>query len=176
MSERNPYNPGDNDNEMQKRTLLAFVIMGVVLFALPYFFKAGAPPQPVKSAKTTPPTVPSAAASVPEAALPPSGSSSPSSATPVASLTAAHDEEQVVVDTDLYHVVFSNRGGVVKSWTLKKYPNAEGKPLEVVNNAAAPKIKNPFSIEFRDSTRRPLDLNEALFVRHPVAWRFGRHL
>ena len=160
MSERNPYNPGENDGSMQKRTLLAFVLMGVVLIAMPYFFKSGAP-QPMKKPEVPAKTVtnPHAPPVVNETALPPAATAS----APAVSLLAAHAEEQVVVDTDLYHVVFSNRGGVVKSWTLKKYPDAKGKPLEVVNNAAADKIWYPFGIEYR-GTAPPVNLNQSLFV------------
>jgi YidC/Oxa1 family membrane protein insertase len=157
MSERNPYSP-EPEGEMQKRTLLAFILMGLVLFAMPYFFKSSQPPaQTPKTAKTAAPAAPSspAPAQPVQAAL-------PAEAGAVAPV-AAHDEQTTFVDTALYHVVFSNRGGVVTSWTLKKYLNAEGKPLEVVNAAAAPKEGYPFAFEFR-AQKPPMDLNQALFV------------
>ena len=46
--------------------------------------------------------------------------------------------------------VFSNRGGVLKSWTLKKYPDEHGHPLELV-----PQIVNgaprPFTVVVDDA-------------------------
>ena len=144
---------------MQRRTLIAFVLMGIVLFAMPYFFKSGLPEQPVKKAKTeAPKTVASSVPVVKQSSLPLVPPPPASTA-----LTAAHSEEQVVVDTDIYHVVFLNRGAVVKSWTLKKFPNAAGKPLEVVNDAAAAKVWYPFSIEYR-GTAPAVNLNQSLFV------------
>ncbi len=167
MSERNPYNPGENDGAMQKRTVLAFVLMGIVLFGMPYLFKSGAP-QPVKKAEPPAKTVsnPHAPPVVKETALP------AVNASPTPNLVAAHAEEEVVVDTDFYHVIFSNRGGVVKSWTLKKYPNAKGKPLELVNAAAASKIWYPFAIEYR-GTAPPVNLNQSLFVATRTASGVG---
>jgi YidC/Oxa1 family membrane protein insertase len=164
MSERNPYNPGENDGSMQTRTLLAFVLMGIVLFGMPYFFKSGAP-QPTKKPEPAAKIVsnPHASPVVNEATLPSTPASSTPGASTSQSLLAAHAEEQVVVDTDLFHVVFLNRGGVVKSWTLKKYPDAKGKPLEVVNGAAAEKVWYPFSFEYR-GTAPPVNLNQSLFV------------
>ncbi len=171
MSERNPYNPGGNDGEMQKRTLLAFVLMGVVLFGMPYFFKSGLPQQPVRGNKTDTaaktPVNPHAPPVQKEEALPPANPSAPAS-----SLVAAHGEEQIAIDTDLYHVVFLNRGAVVKSWTLKKYPNAKGQPLELVNEAAASKIWYPFSLEYRGAVP-PVNLNQALFMPVRTAGGLG---
>jgi YidC/Oxa1 family membrane protein insertase len=163
MNERNPFNPGE-DGSSQKRTLLAFLLMAIVLVATPYVFKTGAP-QPTKAAKTAP-AKPAAASQTPvtAAAAAPASSApakSQSSATP--GLIAAHDEQEVTIDTPVYHVVFSNRGGVIKSWTLKKYPNAAGKPLELVNSAAAPKVWYPLGYEFR-SNKPSVDLNQSLFV------------
>jgi YidC/Oxa1 family membrane protein insertase len=174
MSERNPFNPGENDGAMQRRTLLAFVLMGIVLFGMPYFFKSAVPQQPVKNAKTAPAPKPVATGPVvAQSALPPTPSST-SPATPSSSpaLTAAHSEEQVVIDTDVYRIVFSNRGGVVKSWTLKKYPNAAGKPLEVVNDAAADKVYYPFTVEYR-AAPPPVELNQSLFVATKAPDGFG---
>ena len=40
----------------------------------------------------------------------------------------ADKEESIEVDTDHYHVTFSNRGAVVRSWILKGYKDTKGKP------------------------------------------------
>ena len=74
-------------------------------------------------------------------------------------ISAAGEQEQVV-DTELYHVVFSNRGATVKSWTLKKFKDSAEMPLELVNRKGAEKVGCPFaspsatSSRARTSTRR----------------------
>ena len=70
-----------------------------------------------------------------------------------------------MLDTALYHVVFSNRGATVKSWTLKKFKDSAGKPLELVNQKGAEKVGYPFQFTFRDK-QPSSDLNKALWVGH----------
>ena len=164
MSERNPYNPGEAEGEMKQRTLVAFVLMALVLVAVPTIFKSVMPQPPVKVAKKAD------AASLPSP-ISPASSGAPVGAPATAWNVAAHGEELFAVDTAVYHIVFSNRGAVVKSWTLKKYLNAAGKPLELVNEKAAEindrsgtKIWYPFSFYFRNNAP-PVKLDEtALFV------------
>ena len=166
MSERNPYNPAGAEGEMKQRTLVAFVLMALVLVAVPYVFKSVMPPQPVKTAKKTDVI---AATTTPAAVsqMPPQGDQPPA---PVGNL-AAHGEQLFSVDTAVYHIVFSNRGAVVKSCTLKRYLNAAGKPLELVNEKAAEtndrsgsKIWYPFSFYFRGNAP-PVKLDQTtLFV------------
>jgi YidC/Oxa1 family membrane protein insertase len=167
MSERNPYSPEPEGNN-QIRTLLAFILMGLVLFGSSYFFKSDKPPQPDKTAKiAAPKTAGSSVAPPPTGAGP--NAVTPNAVTPNAAapaavpVVAAHAEQTAYIDTAVYHVVFSNRGGVVTSWTLKKYPSASGKPLELVNAPAAPKTGYPLAFDFR-AQKPPVDLNQSLFV------------
>ena len=71
------------------------------------------------------------------------------------------------VDTDVYHVVFSNEGAVVQSWTLKdkRYRDANGDPLELVNQRGALKEGFPLALQFRGEATSPL--NKALWEWHP---------
>ena len=167
MSERNPYNPGQADGEMKQRTLVAFVLMALVLVAVPYVFKSFFPQQPVKTVTAkkvdtgTLPVNPS---------TPIASSESPQDLAPTGN-QSAHAEQLFPVDTSVYHIVFSNRGGVVKSWTLKKYLNAQGKPLELVNEKAAEvndrsgaKIWYPFTYYFRNNAPAVKLDQTALFV------------
>jgi YidC/Oxa1 family membrane protein insertase len=161
MSERNPYNPGEAEGEMKQRTLIAFVLMALVLVSVPVLMNKFMP-QPVKVGKKA-----DVAPSMAAGAGPPAANQQPA---PVGTVTA-HTEQLFSVDTAVYHIVFSNRGAVVKSWTLKKYLNAAGKPLELVNEKAAEyndragtKIWYPFSYYFR-SNAPSVKLDEtALFV------------
>ena len=52
----------------------------------------------------------------------------------------------LTIENDLYRVEFSNQGGNVRSWVLKKYKGNDNKPLELVNTAA--KTDFPFSFYF----------------------------
>src|SRR5262245_48990030 len=107
--------PGKKEMSVETRLLLAFILMGVVLFTTPYFFKAPAPPPAPKKTETvvTP-------AQPPKPEQPPAPNPAAAPAANAAPVAAAR-EETFAVDTDLYHIVFWNRGAVVQSWTLKKY-------------------------------------------------------
>jgi YidC/Oxa1 family membrane protein insertase len=147
--------------------LLAFLLVFAVIFATPYFYKLISPPAPEKPAavssanakKTAPDAVkPAAAPTVAAAAAP----SSPDVPTPA----AASAREFFVIDTDLYHIIFSNEGATVKSWTLKEYKDGNGKPLELVNPTAVDKVGYAFAYTFREK-HPSVDLTKAYFVAKP---------
>jgi YidC/Oxa1 family membrane protein insertase len=71
--------------------------------------------------------------------------------------------EQTVVENELYRITFSNRGGDVTSWVLRKYTDEKGKPLDLVNHDAAAKFGLPLSLYTYDAGLRE-KLNSALFV------------
>jgi YidC/Oxa1 family membrane protein insertase len=157
------------------RMVLAFLLMGMILVVTPWAYrKLGiTPPQPTPAQskaslpKTSSPPLPTTAGGTPVhlADQPDAGKSAAEPAP--APISAAAEQEQVI-DTALYHVVFSNRGGVVKSWTLKNYKDSVGKPLELVNRPGADRVGFPFSLDFRADGKQPsTDLNQALWVAHP---------
>jgi YidC/Oxa1 family membrane protein insertase len=141
---------------MELRLLLAFILMGVVLFLTPYFYKTVSPPvkKTAVAAKTEPAPSPSGAApaSVETAAVP----NAPSAVPPV----AAQQEETRVIDTDDFRVTFTNHGGVVKSWLLKKYKAHSGAPLELVNTRAHTDLPGSFYFPLHNPS---VDLNQALY-------------
>ncbi|HLM99115.1 MAG TPA: membrane protein insertase YidC [Bryobacteraceae bacterium] len=164
--EQKNQQPGSKQElSTETRLLIAFALMGIVLFATPYFFKTIAPPPPAKkssapqqqSAVTTPATAPVPVETAPEASAARAAS---------AQHIAAQKEQTFVVETDLYKVVFSNRGAVVHEWTLKKYTDSNGKPLELVNAVAAAKAGYPFQFFF-EQKKPAADLNSALFDAKP---------
>jgi YidC/Oxa1 family membrane protein insertase len=162
-----PENEGQNPIKpegpsMEKRLLLAFVLMGAVLFLTPYFYKTFVPPAP----KSTAPVA--TAKAKPEATPVPAPETQAATITaPAASSPVAGDKEQsTLIDTDLYRIVFSNHGATVRSWTLKKFKDQKGKPLELVNLAAVAKAGFPFSIGFKDK-KPTADINNALFAAKP---------
>ena len=83
-------------------------------------------------------------------------------------------ERTIVVENALYRVEISNRGGVVKSWQLKKYMD-DSKPqrvLDVVHPEAAAQVGGwPFALVL-DDAQLETQANSALYVAgipHPGA-------
>src|SRR6202040_139729 len=65
----------------------------------------------------------------------------------------ASAETTVAVDSALYHVELFNRGGVVRSWKLKKYFDDQKppQPLELVDSSAGQQLGWPFSLMLSDA-------------------------
>jgi len=129
---------------MEKRILLAFVLSLVVLYGARAFFG----PNPASPARE--PTAPEH--TVPETNPTPS---IPISQVPTSSEVKDDDlqadrAEDVLVDMPLYSALFSNHGGVLKSFRLKTYRDAEGKPIELIDSAGAGKLGWPLSIVTAD--------------------------
>ena len=148
--------PRKKEFSMELRLLLAFLLMGVVMFTTPYLFKSTAPPPPQKAPGAAAPAKPEA----PKPGAEPAAAPAPAAPAP-ASPVAAEKENLAVLETARYRITFSNRGGVVTSWQLKDYKTQAGKPLELVNTAA--KAPRPFSLHFKGE-KPSVDLNQALFV------------
>ncbi len=86
-------------------------------------------------------------------------------AAPVA-VTAKSDTEErtFVIENDVCRVEFSNRGGVVKSWQLKKYSDDSKPPriLDVVHPHAAETSGWPFAVVLNDEQQQTA-ANTALY-------------
>ena len=121
-----PKKPDNKEMSMETRLLLSFVLMGVVLFATQYLFKPSAQDKAHDKSAGAKQTEPVAAQQQAEKPLP----AAEPSAAPPAGTVAAQRDEPFTIDTDVYKVVFLNRGAVIKSWTLKKYRDGKGNPLE----------------------------------------------
>lgn len=143
---------------METRLLLAFLLMGLVLFGTQYLYKP--PPAPAKPAatvaKTAEPAKENVASTAPAAAP----------AAPVAAVVpgAVHSDSQqtFTIETDYYRVLFSNQGAVVRSWILKGFKDQHGKPLDLVNPLALGKVPAPFSVYFKNPPAT--DVNQALYT------------
>jgi YidC/Oxa1 family membrane protein insertase len=148
-------NPQNNQPGMDKRVIIIFAFtMLLLLLAQQFWVK----PQQQQAAKSAPVAgnAPAAAVSTPAAPL----AATTNQATPA--LQAA-SESTTVVENDLYRITFTNRGGLVKSWILKKYKDDKGEQLELVNQQAAPLYGYPLSLWSWDETLRE-KLNSALYV------------
>jgi YidC/Oxa1 family membrane protein insertase len=75
----------------------------------------------------------------------------------------ASAEVETVVENDLYRITFTNRGGQVKSWVLKKFDDDSGQPLDLVNRAAAAKYGFPLGLWTWDEGLKN-KLNSVLYV------------
>jgi len=163
-----PMNLNPNpEPQMNKRLMLAFLLMGAVLFLTPYFYKAVMPPAPVKhpaAASTAAKPAPAQEDKAPEVAAPAPTPAEKSQPAPAA--TAAEKEDLFTVDTKLYKVVMSNQGAVVRSWILKKYKDGAGRPLQLVSPAGAAKAGYPLSLEFLKA-KPSVDVNQVLYTAHP---------
>ncbi|MDP9054000.1 MAG: membrane protein insertase YidC, partial [Acidobacteriota bacterium] len=163
--------------------LIAFALMGLILVVTPWAYtKLGiTPPADQKTAAPKVVRKPGEAGSA--AASSASGTPMTNPNPPAADGTAAPAEvitggsaQDYTLDTDFYNVVFTNRGATVKSWTLKKFRDSAGKPLELVNQKGAEKFGYPFSFTYRDK-QPSTDLDRALWVAHPgtntIAFEFS---
>jgi YidC/Oxa1 family membrane protein insertase len=119
---------------------------------------------------TTQPSQPSQPLNPPAANAPPPSTApataraqKPQSTTTQSLAKQATTESEVVVESDLYKITLSNRGAQAKSWILKKYKDDQGRPLDLVNSSAAPKIGYPLSLWTYDEALRG-KLNSALYV------------
>jgi YidC/Oxa1 family membrane protein insertase len=72
-------------------------------------------------------------------------------------------ESSTVVENELYKITFSNRGGQVSSWILKKYKDNEGRPLDLVHDGAAALYGFPLSL-FTYDDGLTKQLADALYV------------
>ncbi len=91
-------------------------------------------------------------------------SATPKGAAAAPATKQASDESETVIENDLYRIVFTNRGGQVKSWVLKNYKDRpDGNPLELVNKVAAEKYGYPLSLWLYDESLRT-KVNSALYV------------
>ena len=145
---------------MEMRLLLAFILMGAVLFLWPYLYQ-----QPETQPRPAPAEVEQPVATPQPGLVPPTpAQQEPVPATPpVEGEIAAQEAQQYTIETDLYKIVFSNHGAVVHSWVLKQYMDINEEPLELVNPAAAVKVGYPFAFEFKENPPAT-DPNNALFA------------
>ena len=171
----NPNQQGGGGGGQDSRSLLTLSVLFLVIFLGMQFFapkKTPAPhePQPASTSPVAPPSssVPPAssnAASTSSSSLSstPTSKSPYSAKQPASTSVAAAGETTTVVENALYRITFSNRGGQVVSWILKKYKDDNGKPLDLVNHAAAAKFGYPLSLWTSDESVRNR-LAGALFV------------
>jgi YidC/Oxa1 family membrane protein insertase len=157
-----PESPPKKEISMEVRLLLAFLLMGAVMFVTPYFYKSS---PPVK--KSTPP-----AASLPqqEPATESAAVAAKEPKAPAGPATAEQRQPNLVINNGVYRIEFSNQGATARSWQLSKYRGNDGKPLELVNTAASADF--PFSLHF-PGEKSTTDVNKVYYTQTPEADGLG---
>ena len=125
---------------MEKRVFLAILLSFVVLAGYQAFFAPPPAPAPVV---TLPPQAPSASPAPVESTTP---APPPPSAVALVGDTVARD---IVVETDVLHIVFSTSGATVKSWQLKRYLDY-GEALDLVPHDVPDSFPRPFTMATND--------------------------
>ena len=158
---KNPNQQGGGDN---KSLLVMMLVLVTVFFGLQYF-RAKNNPQTVSpnAPANTTQTAPAAPATAQPGIPTPSSASSGQSAATVLPTVQAGAESTTTIENELYRITFTNRGGQVSSWILKKYKDSDGKPLNLVHTEAAQKFGYPLSLYTYDAALTT-SLTNALYV------------
>jgi YidC/Oxa1 family membrane protein insertase len=159
---------------MERKLLLVFALTFLVLMVFQPLLKKYGPQPPAKQetsqAAQNQAQIASQNASQPPTQLPAQPGTNAATAnragakgeTASAPLQAARESE-TVIENDVYRIVFTNRGGRVKSWVLKKFTDDKGGPLELVNTVAAEKYGYPLTLWSYEGALRD-KLNSVLYV------------
>jgi YidC/Oxa1 family membrane protein insertase len=158
---KNPNQQGGGDN---KSLLVMMLVLVTVFFGLQYFRAKNNP-------QTSSPNAGQSVAAVPGAPVPaPAPVAATNSPSPAATSSAsavpavqAPAEATTTVENELYRITFTNRGGQVSSWILKKYKDSDGKPLNLVHTQAAQQFGFPLSLYTYDAALTA-SLSKALYV------------
>jgi YidC/Oxa1 family membrane protein insertase len=156
---------------MEKRLILAIVLSFLVLFGFQALFnKPNKAPQNAVAPAVVPPStpVPGTAGAIQEKPKAAATETKPAPAEPLPqqnlTAVAGKAETEVVVETSLYRAAWSNKGGILKSWKLKKHQNSLKlkEDLDLVPALAAEIGRYPFSLGLDDTALAGL-LNASLF-------------
>jgi YidC/Oxa1 family membrane protein insertase len=171
---KNPQNEPGSDKRMLLALLGVFIVLGVMQLFLP---KPPAPPpdkgQQQQQQQAQPSATPATGSAATPAASPspsPSHAAAPSAPAKVPVKTASSEAESIL-ENSLYRVTFTNRGAVVKSWTLieknpdgsYKYTDNSGKPFDLVNQTIAPQTGYPLTL-FSYDKELEKRINEGLYA------------
>ena len=162
----NPTQP-PKEMSMEMRLLLAFLLMGAVMFVFQYLYPQAAPPAPKKeTAAATAHRRPGPASAESPATPPaqePTAKPAKAEAKPAAPNPAATPQVSLPlleIHTDLYRVSLSNQGGTIRSWQLNKFKGNDEKPLDLVNTTTG--LGFPLSLYF-PGTKPASDVNWAWY-------------
>ena len=133
----------------QVRTVVFIVLAMLIFFTWSHFFMLNPPPSQGPG-QTAAPVAPAQGSATPQTNAVPGNTAA--AAAKIAVIQASQ-ERIIVVESTLYRVELSSRGGVVRSWKLKKYLDDQTPPhpLDLVNQGAAQQLGWPFSLSLSDA-------------------------
>ena len=146
----------------QVRGILFVVVSLLILFAWGHFYKPPVPPPLSNPAQTSAPfnqqgsqqgsAQPGATGNASSSGAGAKSGAAGAATAANSSVVEASEEKTVVVQSALYRVELSNRGGVVKTWQLNKYMDDQKPPhpLDLVNDSVAQELGWPFSLVLTD--------------------------
>jgi YidC/Oxa1 family membrane protein insertase len=150
---------------MEKRVLLAIILsfLVLVLYQIIFIKKKPVPEIPAESIeeiekKTEPQPYPLEPAPTSRVVPEKKQADEETTVQPI----AAQNEKQILVDTSLYQAVWSNRGGVLQSWKLKKHTDEDQEDLELVSRLASEIRLYPFTLR-TDDPAFDSQINKALY-------------
>src|SRR6202795_2823812 len=151
---------------MERRLLIVFALTFLVIMLFQPLLKKYGPQPPAKQESAAEPRSagqPAAAVPTQKPTQPTQVSTANGAETPASAPLQAASEPETLIENEVYRIVFTNRGGRIKSWVLKKYTDDKGGPLELVNTAAAEKYGYPLTLwSYSEELRNKL--NSALYV------------
>jgi YidC/Oxa1 family membrane protein insertase len=156
----------------QTRTIVFILVALAILFGWSHFFAPTPPPQ--KPGQTTAQSAPAQAPGAGPAGGAPAAAKAAATAAPLRPVSIAAvqatSEKIIVVESRLYRIELSNRGGVVRSWQLKKYFDQQKPPhpFDLVNPDAAQQLGWPLSLMLSDA-QQEAQANSALYDVTPTA-------
>ncbi len=147
---------------MEKRLLIAIVFsfLFILLFQAIFFKKQPLPEAPAESPAQIDKS-PGLQPSLREPLLPSEALIEPSEEITRQPIRE-ESELDIRVETSLYSAVWSNRGGVLKSWKLKEHKSEEGEDLELVSMHSEELDLFPFSLRTEDPSFDAL-INTSLY-------------
>ena len=149
---------GGGGGDMRSTMAFMFLAMAVVFGYQFFFMKPKTDQQPPAQTQTQ-----SAAPSGASAPAAPGQTVAAAAQAPAATpAIAASLESYTTIENEFYKIVFTNRGAQVKSWTLKKYFDSTGKPLDLVQQQSAERFGLPLSF-FTYEPALTTQLNDALY-------------
>ena len=143
----------------EKRVLVAFALS----FLMMILWRALFPPPPPEAPEPTAESASSATTYIESPKLPAPSLLGASVGLPIRQGSQARE---ITVENDLYRIVFSTEGAVVKNWILKGYSHGNGDPLDAVNGVDGKEAGYPLrlSLESADLTQRA---NRGVYVAAP---------
>ncbi len=124
------------------RSTMALVLLALAVFlGYQFFFMKPKPDQQPPAQTPTQSAAPAAPAAQSQA---PAQAATAQASAPTPQISAA-TVTTTTVDNEFYRIVFTNRGGQVLHWILKKYNDSTGKPLDLVQPEASARFGLPLA-------------------------------